>query len=287
LQGLRQQAQIQREEKKMKMALIGALAAVLLAPAVHAGETLDRVTSTKVLKVATNAGWPPQSFLDDSNQLVGFDIDVANEIAKRLGVTAEFDTPEWGVMTGGRWGGRWDVAVGSITPTKPRSEVLDFAAIYYYTPYVFAVHNDSTVTDPKELNGKRIGVETATTSEEYVNRSLVIDAPGVAPVEYWLEPGEVKTYADSMLPFDDLRLGDGVRVDVVISGEQTVLGAIKNGYPIKILPGDYAFQEPLAIVADKGDAEWTAKVGETIAAMRADGTLSALTTKWYGKDYSE
>lgn len=271
----------------MKQVFAGALVAVLMASAAFAGETLDRVTSTKVLKVATNAGWPPQSFLDDSNQLAGFDIDVANEIAKRLGVTAEFDTPEWGVMTGGRWSGRWDVAVGSITPTKPRSEVLDFAGIYYFTPYVFAVHNDSTVTDAKQLNGKKIGVETGTTSEEYINRNLVIDAPGVAPVEYWLEPGEVKTYADSMLPFDDLRLGDGVRVDAVISGEQTVLGAIKNGYPIKIVPGDYAFQEPLAIVADKNDAEWTAKVSETIEAMKADGTLSTLTTKWYGKDYSK
>lgn len=271
----------------MKLVLVGALAAALMGTVAFAGETLDRVDASKVLKVATNAGWPPQSFLDDSNQLVGFDIDVANEIAKRLGVVAEFDTPEWGVMTGGRWSGRWDVAVGSITPTKPRSEVLDFAGIYYFTPYVFAVNTDSKVTDPKELNGKKIGVETGTTSEEYINRRLVIDAPGVAPVAYWLEPGEVKTYADSMLPFDDLRLGDGVRVDAVIAGEQTVLGAIKNGYPIKILPGDYAFQEPLAIVADKGDAEWTAKVGETIAAMKADGTLSALTTKWYGKDYSK
>ncbi len=271
----------------MKLASIGVLAAILMASSSFAGETLDRVTTTNVLKVATNAGWPPQSFLDDSNQLVGFDIDVANEIAKRLGVTAEFDTPEWGVMTGGRWGGRWDVAVGSITPTKPRSEVLDFAGIYYFTPYVFAVHSDSAVTDAKDLNGKKIGVETGTTSEEYVNRNLVIDAPGVAPVDYWLEPGEVKTYADSMLPFDDLRLGDGVRVDAVISGEQTVLGAIKNGYPIKVVAGDYAFQEPLAIVADKGDAEWTAKVTETIEAMRADGTLSELTTKWYGKDYSK
>lgn len=270
----------------MKLALIGAVAALLMGSVAFAGETLDRVDSSKVLKVATNAGWPPQSFLDDSNQLVGFDIDVANEIAKRLGVVAEFDTPEWGVMTGGRWGGRWDVAVGSITPTKPRSEVLDFAGIYYFTPYVFAVNADSQIADQKELNGKKIGVETGTTSEEYINRNLIIDAPGVEPVEYWLEPGEVKTYADSMLPFDDLRLGDGVRVDAVIAGEQTVLGAIKNGYPIKILPGDYAFQEPLAIVADKGDAEWTAKIGETVSAMKADGTLSALTTKWYGKDYS-
>ena len=140
----------------MRLALIGALAAMLIAPAAFAGETLDRVTSSGVLKVATNAGWPPQSYLDDSNQLVGFDIDVSNEIAKRLGVKAEFDTPEWGVMTGGHWGGRWDVAVGSITPTKPRSEVLDFAGIYYYTPYVFAVNADSKITDAKELQLKSI-----------------------------------------------------------------------------------------------------------------------------------
>ncbi len=271
----------------MRLALIGALAAMLIAPAAFAGETLDRVTSSGVLKVATNAGWPPQSYLDDSNQLVGFDIDVSNEIAKRLGVKAEFDTPEWGVMTGGHWGGRWDVAVGSITPTKPRSEVLDFAGIYYYTPYVFAVNADSKITDAKELNGKRIGVETGTTSEEYINRRLVIDAPGVPPVEYWLEPGEIKTYADSMLPFDDLRLGDGVRVDAVIAGEQTVLNAIKNGYPIKVVPGDYAFREPLTVVADKGDADWTAKVNGIIQAMKDDGTLTTLTTKWYGKDYSK
>ena len=271
----------------MKLAIIGTFAALLMGTTAYAGETLDRVTSTKILSVATNAGWPPQSYLDDSNQLVGFDIDVANEIAKRLGVTTNFDTPEWGVMTGGHWSGRWDVAVGSITPTKPRAEVLDFAAVYYYSPYVFAVNNDSSVTDPKELNGKRIGVETGTTSEDYINRRLVIDAPNVPPITYWLEPGEIKTYADSMLPFDDLRLGEGVRVDAVIAGEQTVLGAIKNGYPIKVLPGDYAFQEPLAVVADKGDAEWTAKVGEIIEAMKADGTLSTLTTKWYGKDYSK
>ncbi len=273
----------------MRLAKIGALAAVLIASttALFAGETLDRVTSSKKMNVATNAGWPPQSFLDDSNKLVGFDIDVATEIARRLGVEPTFDTPEWGVMTGGHWGGRWDLAVGSITPTKPRAEVLDFAGIYYYSPYVFAVHADSKIADQKELNGKRIGVETSTTSEDYINRRLAIDAPDFPPIEYWLEPGEVKTYADSMLPFDDLRLGDGVRVDAVIAPEQTVMGAMKNGYPIKALAGDYAFREPLVVVADKGDAEWTAKLGETIAAMREDGTLGKLTEKWYGKDYSK
>src|SRR3954451_22320374 len=109
----------------------------------QAGPTMDRVMKAGEMKVATNAGWPPQSYLDDSNKLVGFDVDVANEIAKRLGVKATFETPAWSVLTGGRWHGRFDVAVGSVTPTKARAQVIDFAGIYYYSPYVFVVHKNS------------------------------------------------------------------------------------------------------------------------------------------------
>jgi polar amino acid transport system substrate-binding protein len=104
-------------------------------------------------------------------------------------------------------------------------------------------------------------------------------------VHYLVTAGEVHTYADSMLPFDDLRLGDGVRIDAVIAPEQTVLTAIKNGYPIRVLPG-YAFREPLTVLTDKGNPQWTARVAGIIAAMKADGTLARLTTKWYGQDYS-
>jgi polar amino acid transport system substrate-binding protein len=253
----------------------------------QAGPTMDRVTKAGEMKVATNSGWPPQSFLDDNNKLVGFDVDVANEIAKRLGVKVSFETPEWNVLTGGRWHGRFDVGVGSVTPTKARGQIIDFAGIYYYSPYVFVVHKDSKATSRNDLNGKKIGVETGTTSEDYVNRRLEIDAPGIPPIQYTLTPGEVKTYADSMLPFDDLRLGDGVRVDAVIAPEQTAQNAIKNKYPVKILAGDYAFKEPLVVIADKGDPEWTAKLGSIIQSMKDDGTLSKLTTKWYGSDYSK
>ncbi len=253
----------------------------------QAGPTMDRVMKAGEMKVATNSGWPPQSYLDDSNKLVGFDVDVANEIAKRLGVKVSFETPEWNVMTGGRWHGRFDVAVGSVTPTKARSQVIDFAGIYYYSPYVFVVHKDSKAASRDDLNGKKIGVETGTTSEDYINRRLEIDAPGLPPIQYTLTPGEVKTYADSMLPFDDLRLGDGTRIHAVIAPEQTAQNAIKNRYPVKILPGEAAFKEPLVVVTDKGDPEWTAKLGSIIQSMKDDGTLSKLTTKWYGSDYSK
>lgn len=272
--------------RRIVMAGLAAFGLLAMTGLAGAGETLDRVMSSKQMKVATNSSWPPQGFLDDNNELVGFDIDVAREIARRLGAEASFETPEWNVMTGGRWHGRWDLAVGSITPTKPRAHALDFAGIYYYSPYVFAVHEDSAAASRDDLNGKKIGVETGTTSEDYIHRRLEIDAPDTPPIEYTLEPGEVRTYADSMLPFDDLRLGDGVRVDAVVAPEQTVLNAMKNGYPIKPLANDYAFKEPLVVVADKGDPEWTARLGEIIQEMKADGTLGTLTTKWYGKDYS-
>ncbi len=272
--------------KKFITGLALGAAALAMATAAHAGATLDRVMEKKAMVVATNSGWPPQSYLDDSNEMVGFDIDVSKEIAKRLGVEVSFETPDWATLTGGRWQGRYDLGVGSVTPTKARAQVIDFVGIYYFSPYVYVLHKDSTAQSVDDLKGKIIGVETATTSEDFINRRLEIDAPGLPPVEYKLEPGEVRTFADSMLPFDDLRLGPGVRLDAVIAPEQTALNAIKNGYPLRILEGDYAFREPLVVIAEKVDPEWTAKVGGIIEEMKKDGTLSSLTTKWYGKDYS-
>ncbi|MFV0798528.1 transporter substrate-binding domain-containing protein [Brucella sp. MAB-22] len=271
-----------------KIITIMSIAGAILATgfSAYAGETLDRVMEKKAMVVATNAGWPPQSFLDDSNKLVGFDVDVANEIGKRLGVTVSFETPDWATLTGGRWQGRYDVGVGSVTPTKARANVIDFAGIYYYSPYVYVVHKDSAAKSVADLKGKIIGVETATTSEDYARRQLEIDAPGLPPIEYKLEPGEIRTFADSMLPFDDLRLGDGVRIDAIIAPEQTAQNAIKNGYPVKIIEGEYAFREPLVVIAEKNDPDWTAKIGEIIKQMKSDGTLATLTAKWYGKDYS-
>lgn len=259
---------------------------IIVAGAFLPARTTGPVSSHHELKVATNGSWMPQSYLDDHNQLVGFDVDVAREIARRLGRTARFETPDFATMTGGHWHGRWDMAVGSVTPTKARAQVVDFAGIYYFSPYVFAVHKNSAARTFEDLNGKTIGVETGTTSEDYIRRRLRIDAPGIPPVQYKVTPGVVRTYADSTMPLDDLRLGDGVRLDAVVAPEQTVLGAVKAGYPIKIMPGGYAFREPLTVVTDKGNPQWTVRIEGIIADMKADGTLRTLTTKWYGRDYS-
>ncbi len=264
-----------------------ATALTSLTGAAWAGSTLDRIHETKVIKVATSANWPPQSFLGPDNKLQGFDIDVASEIGKRLGSKVDFVTPEYGIITAGRWSSRWDLSVGSMTPTTERTRVLDFPAIYYYTPYVFAVHKDAAETKVADLNGKIIGVEDGTTSEDYINRRLKIDDADVPPFTYEVTPGEVRTYGDSMGPLDDLRMGDGVRLNATLSALPTIVAAVKNGYPIVRVEGKPAYYEPLAIAVDKGDEAFNSALTKIVADMKADGTLKQLSEKWYGADLTQ
>ncbi|MEJ8574837.1 transporter substrate-binding domain-containing protein [Microbaculum marinum] len=275
---------------KQPVFLAAALAGVLaLAPVLTtgatAGETLDRVMSNKKLVMSSDAAYPPQSFLNDSNEMDGFDVEVGREIAKRLGAELEIITPAWEVITAGNWNGRWDLSVGSMTPTKARAEVLDFPAVYYYTPASFAVHSDSSASSLSDLNGKTIGVCGGCTYEAYLNKNLVIDAEGTPAFEYQVEPGDIRSYETDTNVFDDLKLGDGARLDAVLSAEPTIREAIKNGYPMKII-GEPVFYEPLAVAVDKGDPEFSAKIAEVIKEMKDDGTLSSLSEKWYGTDYT-
>jgi polar amino acid transport system substrate-binding protein len=260
-----------------------ALALALATPS-QAGEVLDRVMANKKLVMSTDAEYPPQSSLDENNEFVGFDIDVGKEIAKRLGVEIEFVTPGWDVITAGKWAGRWDISVGSMTPTKARREVLDFPAIYYYTPASLVVNKDNTsITKPSDASGKKIGAAVATTYESYLKKDLVIDAEGAPPFTYQINDANIQTYDTDNLALDDLRLGDGVRLDAAITALPTIKAAIDNGYPIKVI-GQPLFLEPLSVAIDKGDPEFGAKLAEIVKAMHDDGTLSKLSEKWYGVD---
>lgn len=264
-------------------ALLSGALFVLLSTAASAGETLDRVMSTKTLTMSSDPEYPPQSFLNDANEMDGFDIDVGKEIAKRMSVELKVVTPGWEIITAGKWSGRWDMSVGSMTPTKKRAEVLNFPAVYYYTPAAFAVHSDSKAASLADLNGKTIGTCGGCTYDAYLNKDLVIDASGVPDFDYQVTAGEIRTYETDTNAFDDLRIGDGVRVDAVFSALPTIKEAVKNGYPMKVV-GDPAFYEPLAVATDKGDPEFDAKIAETVKAMHADGTLTRLSMKWYGVD---
>ena len=265
------------------LAVAGAVGALTLAGTAGAGEVLDRVMKTKTLTMSSDPAYPPQSFLNDKNEFEGFDIDVGREIAKRLGAELKVVTPSWEVITAGNWGQRWDISVGSMTPTSERARVLDFPAIYYYTPASFAVHKDSKVQSVEDLNGKTIGVCGGCTYEAYLKGELKMDAEGVPPFDYKVKAKEIRTYETDTNALDDLRLGDGKRLDAVMSALPTLSDAIKNGYALRVV-GEPLFYEPLAVATDKGDPEFDAKIKEIVQAMHDDGTLTKLSEKWYGTD---
>jgi len=118
---------------------------------------LDEIMAAKKLVVSTDANYAPQSFLNDKGELEGFDISVATEVAKRMGVEVEFITPDWDLITAGKWGKRWDVSVGSMTPTKERKNALLFTMAYYSSPAQFAIHKDNKdIKTLSDLAGKLV-----------------------------------------------------------------------------------------------------------------------------------
>lgn len=269
-----------------RVSMLAISAAIALSgSSAFAGEDLDRVMENGVLKVATDANWAPQSFINDNNEMDGFDVAVAREIATRLGVKVEFVTPSWDVITAGNWSGRWDMSVGSMTPTVARAEVLSFPEVYYYTPASIAVHADSPYQNVGDLNGEVVGATTASTFELYLQKDLTIDAEGVPSFEYKVTPGELRSYKDGTAALDDLRLGDGVRINAMVGSLPAILAAMESGYPVRVL-GEPVFYEPLAVAIERGDAEFNDKVAGIVREMKEDGTLSALSQEWYGIDYT-
>ena len=271
--------------KLTKSLLSVALIGLLSIGVAQAGEVLDSIMAKKVILVATDANWPPQSFINDQNEMDGFDVDVAREIAKRMGVEIEFITPSWDIITAGNWNRRWDLHVGSMTPTKKRAEKLAFPAVYYYTPAAVGVHKSSSISNVAGLSGKKVGTGTGTTFELYLQGDLSIDAAGAPKFDYQISNPTIRSYETSTIALDDLRLGDGVRLDGVVSSLPVFLEAIENGYPIKVV-GDPIFYEPLSVTIDRGDAEFNSKLKEIINWMRKDGTLTRISKKWYGVDYA-
>lgn len=261
------------------------LTACLSLTTVQAGEVLDSIMSKKLIKVATDSNWPPQSFINDKDEMDGFDVDVAREIAQRLGVEIEFVTPSWDIITAGSWNRRWDLHVGSMTPTRKRAEKLNFPAVYYYTPAAVVVHKQSGVTRISELSGKKVGTGTSTTYESYLQKNLSMEADGAPKFTYQIDNPEIVSYENSLIALDDLRLGNGARLDAVISSMPSIMAAISKGYPIKVI-GDPLFYEPLAVSIDLGDAEFDSKLQDIINWMHKDGSLSAFSKKWYGVDYA-
>jgi polar amino acid transport system substrate-binding protein len=234
--------------------------------------------------VSTDPAYPPQSSLNEqTGEYEGFDIDVATEIAKRLGVDVAWEAPSWDVITAGSWNGRWDTTVGSMTPTNDRQEVLYFTQPYNYTPAVVVVgaDNDDVSDLSTDLDGKKIGVCAGCTYEQFLNKDLNIEG---YDFDFIIDDAEVSGYDTDTTALQDLANG---RLDAVITSVTTAQGYIDAGNPVKIV-GDPVFYEPLSVGFDKSSDPSSESLYKAVDAivgdMHDDGTLTKLSEQWYGSD---
>jgi polar amino acid transport system substrate-binding protein len=255
------------------------------------GDALANVCESGTLRVATDPKYKPQSWYDvQSGEWNGFDVDVAKEIASRLGVEPEIQAQKWGVITAGSWNDRWDVSVGSMTDTVDREKLFYFTPAYYYTPAVMSVFSDNTsITGPADLTGKTVCVGVSTTYQDYVQGTLVLGS-AAPPFDFQIQDANLQTYDTDTDALDNLALGDGVRCDAAISAQQTIQAFIDEGGSIKIV-GDPLYYEPLAIAFDMNDPSdaqsLSEAVGQIVTDMHEDGTLSDLSKQWYdGVDWT-
>ncbi|MES0173933.1 transporter substrate-binding domain-containing protein [Mesorhizobium sp. M0006] len=267
-----------------RLGIAAFVVAMSLASSANAGKVLDEVLASKTLRVAVSPNYRPYSFLNDKGELAGFDVDVAKRIAEYIGVGVKYETPAWDIITSGRWQGRWDIVVAEMGPTKERAKVFSFPAIYSYGAIIAAVHKDSKATKLSDLDGKLVGALAGSMSYDYVSQDIKKDELiGVPPFEYQFKAGKIKTYESSNNALDDLRIGDGKRLDAVVADDSVILDAIKAGYPIKQVGGALIYG-PGVVATLPGDAEFDHKIADAIQAIKDSGKLSELSMKWFGRD---
>lgn len=251
-------------------------------------DLLADVKQRGTLVVSTDANYSPQSYLRPDGTWVGFDVDVARELSRRLGVKAEFEDSNFDAVTAGNWNGRWDVNVDSMSVTTARKHDLLFTAPYYFVPATFVVRKDSRVTSPSQLAGARVGVGLATTYQSYLNHTLSGD---IEPILTQAPAGaRAVTFETDALALQELGVGGGKRIDAVLTAEPTAIAAIRFGLPLRVLTAP-VFYEDDAVALDKHSASppepLLSAVDDALSGMLRDGTIARLSKKYYGSDLTK
>ncbi|MUM78551.1 transporter substrate-binding domain-containing protein [Pseudodesulfovibrio sp. F-1] len=229
-------------------------------------DSLERVRKAGEISFAMSGGYPPFNFYSENNELVGFDVDVAREVASRLGVALKPVTTEWSGIIEGLRSGVYDGILGSMAVTEERLKVVNFSIPYYYSGAQLMVKKDAPFSLPDDLRGKIVGVVTGTTFADDAAR---------------LGVGEVKLYKDDTQTLTELSSGvvDGVITDRVVG-----VNAM-NSERFDIVPlGAPLRSEDIAVAFNKSDATLLDAVNQILTDMHEDGTLARLSVRWLNAD---
>ena len=235
--------------------------------AAPAGGVLAQARARGVLRVANTQANPPWNFLDEKNQVAGYDVDVANEIAKRIGIPkVEFIGSNFQNFIPGVQSDRFDIVIAGQTVTAERKQQVDFSEPYQVNGVsIFVGASNTTIKTQADLAGKRIAVSAGSTQEQFAREKI--------------PNAEVKTYENATLALTDVGLG---RADAaLVSRFVGAYLAEKNNLKVKPTEG-LLNTEVNAMSFKKGETALKTEVDKALAAMIADGTLTTISKKWLG-----
>lgn len=224
-----------------------------------------------VLNIGSYPSNPPFEYKNNSGAFEGFEVDIATEAAKRIGLKPEIADYGFQALFAGTTSGRIDVAISSITITPERLKSQSFTQPYYDSAMGVATRDDSPIKGLSDLKGKTIGVLSGSSGEKWVKDNAAANGFG-----------DIKGYNDQQQLFLDLGAG---RVDAVFSdipGMEYLFLKMK-GFAIKdrVKTGE---QYGLMM---KKDHPLLEKVNAAISDMKKDGTLNTIHKKWFGSDAPE
>ena len=251
----------------------GALLAAALAltlPA-SAADLLATVKARGTLKVALEGTYPPFNYREKSGEIAGYDVDVARMLAAKLGVKVEFVSSEWASILAGLSAGKYDVIVSQVGINPKREQAFDFSAPYIYSMPQLIVRKDEKAVYKtlEDLKGKKVGVGQGSVYEQQAKA-----VPGI----------EVRSYAAAPDTMSDLAFG---RVDAALNDSLMSAYLLKNSkLPIKA-GAQVGAVERMGIPFQKGNPQFKAALNQALAAAGADGSLKAISLKWFGTDVSK
>ncbi len=238
-----------------------------------ADKSLEAVKEKGYFVVGLDDSFPPMGFRDESGEIVGFDIDMAKEAAKRMGVEAKFKPVEWDGVILSLKNKDIDVIWNGLTVTEERKEKISFSKVYLANRQVIIVRDDSDITTKDDLKDKKIGVQLNSTSQIAVEKDEALSG----------SINELKKYSNNVEALLDLKAGrtEAVVVDEIV-GRYYI--AKKEGY--KVLE-DNLGDEVYAVGIRQEDNAFREELDKVLDEMKEDGTAEEISKKWFGEDIVE
>jgi polar amino acid transport system substrate-binding protein len=258
----------------MKRILLAALClAALHATALAADTSLQAVKTKGTLVLGLDDSFPPMGFRNDDNQIVGYDIDLAREVAKRLGVQLVPQPIDWNAKEQELNTGKIDCIWNGFTITDERKQAMSFTKPYLRNAQVVVVKKGSGYSTLASLKGKKVGLQAGSSAAGALEAAKAFRAS--------LE--EVVEFKDNLTALMDLEVRgvDAVVMDLIVANDNIK----RSGKPYAVLKESLA-PEVFGVGFRKNDLALRDAVQGALEAMAADGTLAKLTTKWFGSDIS-